>query len=249
MTVRFVGLTPTPVQRGGSYGRRSQSSAGIRPRVLVIEKTGPTAMAGQTADTEGNIGGELLKPAAFVAEVGQQEMRVEPDPELVLLTGATIARSEDFRMQLVLPTVGFGAGERAMKRAEDLVVTLILAVSAVLLAILIAFLILIDDGWPAFYRQERLGRLGRPFSIHKFRTMKKDLGSEDDGSLATSDHPRLTRFGRILRRSRMDELPQLWNILVGEMSLVGPRPERPKWVERFSKEHLYYRLRLRVKPG
>ena len=190
-----------------------------------------------------------LKPATFVAEVGQEEVRVEPTAELVLLTGASIARSEDFRMQMVLPTVGFGAGERVLKRAEDLIVTLILTVPALVLGVVIAIFVLIDDGWPILYKQDRLGRLGRAFSIHKFRTMRKDLGTEDDGALATADDPRLTRFGRVLRRTRMDELPQLWNILVGEMSFVGPRPERPQWVEQFSARDPYYRLRLRVKPG
>ena len=206
-------------------------------------------MAGQTADTEGNIGGELLKPSAFVAEVGQQEMRVEPDPELVLLTGATIARSEDFRMQLVLPTVGFGAGDRALKRAEDLLLVFILALPALLLGVLIAIGVLLDDGPPVFYRQERLGRLERPFRIWKFRTMDRQASLTDDGSLATPSDPRLTRFGRWLRRSRLDELPQLWNILGGEMSFVGPRPERTEWVRQFSAQNPYYLLRLRVKPG
>ncbi len=189
-----------------------------------------------------------LRPATFAREVSREEIRIEPDPGLVLLTGATLARSDDYRLQLALPTVGFGPGERALKRAEDLVLALVLALPALVLGALIALAILLDDGWPVLYCQKRLGRLSQPFVIWKFRTMRKDADRQDD-SLASPTDPRLTRFGRLLRHSRMDELPQLWNILKGEMSFVGPRPERPEWVSLFAAQNPYYLLRLRVKPG
>lgn len=195
------------------------------------------------------LGPEELKPALFVAEVGREEIRVAPDPALILLTGATLARSENFQLQLALPTVGFGAGDRVLKRAEDLLLALILVLPALLLGLLIACGVLLDDGLPVLYRQERVGRLERPFLIWKFRTMNREASLTDEGSLAVPSDPRLTRFGRWLRRSRLDELPQLWNILKGEMSFVGPRPERPEWVHQFSAKNPYYLLRLRVKPG
>ncbi len=190
-----------------------------------------------------------LKPAVFVSEVGKEEIRIEPDPAMVLLTAASLARSDDFRLQLALPTVGFGPGDRVLKRAEDLLLVLILAIPAAVLGALIAIIAAVDDGFPVLYRQERVGRLTRTFWIWKFRTMNKQASLTDDGSLAVPSDPRLTRFGRLLRRSRLDELPQLWNILRGEMSFVGPRPERPEWVRQFSAKNPYYLLRLRVKPG
>ncbi len=190
-----------------------------------------------------------LKPTVFVADVGKAEIRIEPDPAMVLLTAATLARSEDFRLQLALPTVGFGPGERALKRAEDLLLVVVLAVPAVVFGALIATAVAFDDGFPVLYQQERVGRLSKTFRIWKFRTMNKQASLTDDGSLAAPSDPRLTRFGRFLRRSRLDELPQLWNILRGEMSFVGPRPERTEWVRQFSAKNPYYLLRLRVKPG
>ncbi len=190
-----------------------------------------------------------LNPAVFVAEVGKEEMRVVPDPALVLLTGASLARSENFRLELALPTVGFGAGDRVLKRGEDLLLAIVLLVPALVLGCLIALGILLDDGFPVLYGQRRVGRLGGEFWIWKFRSMNKQASRQDDGTLASPSDPRLTRFGRLLRRSRLDELPQLWNIFRGEMSFVGPRPERPEWVHQFAAQNPYYLLRLRVKPG
>lgn len=121
------------------------------------------------------------------------------------------------------------------KRAMDL----ILACSAVAILIpllpVIALAILLDSGRPVFYRQARVGLRGRRFRILKFRTMLDD--------------DQVTRVGRFLRRTHIDELPQLWNIVTGDMSLVGPRPERPEYVERFEKEIPDYSLRHAVKPG
>ncbi len=104
------------------------------------------------------------------------------------------------------------------------------------------------DG-PVLYRQERVGRFGRPFRICKFRTMAVD--AEPDGpQLCEGDHDaRLTAAGRWLRACHLDELPQLWNVLKGEMSLVGPRPERPFFVDRIMKEDPRYRRLFQVRPG
>ena len=130
------------------------------------------------------------------------------------------------------------------KRAFDLLGA---ACALVLLSPLLALLALwikLDSPGPVFYRQERVGRFGRPFHIHKFRTMGADAGGLP---LTVGDDPRITRAGRLLRRTRLDELPQFIDVLRGDMSLVGPRPEVPKYVAHWP-AHLRERA-LAVRPG
>jgi lipopolysaccharide/colanic/teichoic acid biosynthesis glycosyltransferase len=110
---------------------------------------------------------------------------------------------------------------------------------------MVAFLIKIDDGGPIFFLQERIGRHGGPFRIIKFRTM--NVGAEKAGpSITASGDHRITRIGRLLRKAKIDELPQLWNVLCGEMSFVGPRPEVKKYVAMYTVEQ---REVLALKPG
>jgi len=113
----------------------------------------------------------------------------------------------------------------------------------------IAVAIIIDSGLPIFYSQPRLGQRGRIFKIFKFRTMHQD--SEEAGRVkpTAENDPRVTRIGNFLRKTRLDEFPQFWNILRGDMSLVGPRAERPELVEAFQKKVPFYRARLMAKPG
>jgi len=125
--------------------------------------------------------------------------------------------------------------------ASGLVVGLPLAVAG-------ALAVWLTDGGPVLYRQKRLGRFRRPFRLYKLRTMRRD--AERDGPrLASLDDPRVLRVGRLLRRWRIDEIPQLVNVLRGEMSLVGPRPERPEIAERLEEELAYYAFRYSVRPG
>jgi exopolysaccharide biosynthesis polyprenyl glycosylphosphotransferase len=136
----------------------------------------------------------------------------------------------------------------AIKRTADVcLATLILGITAPLWLIMAAAIKLCDGG-PVFYSQERVGQNGRPFRLYKFRTMR--VGAENGKSVwASAGDPRVTRVGRWLRRSRLDELPQLINVLLGQMSLVGPRPERPDVVEVLNDELPYYAERHLVKPG
>jgi lipopolysaccharide/colanic/teichoic acid biosynthesis glycosyltransferase len=135
-----------------------------------------------------------------------------------------------------------------LKRGFDLVVAVSLSVLTLPVSLLAVILILALDRGPVFYRQERLGQGGRPFSITKFRTMAVD--AEKDGPQWSGEaDERVTRSGRWLRRTHIDELPNLWHVLRGEMSMVGPRPERPAFVESLSREIPWYRARLVVRPG
>jgi exopolysaccharide biosynthesis polyprenyl glycosylphosphotransferase len=113
----------------------------------------------------------------------------------------------------------------------------------------LALAVLIDSGMPVFYSQPRLGRGGRIFTIYKYRTMRQDAEADGEVRITLENDPRVTRAGNFLRRTRLDELPQFWNVLRGEMSLVGPRAERPELVAEYQKQVPFYRARLLVKPG
>ena len=113
----------------------------------------------------------------------------------------------------------------------------------------IALLTLVDDGFPIFYAQNRLGKGGKEYEILKFRTMRRDAEADGQPRWAREDDERATRVGRLLRRTHLDELPQFVNVLKGEMSLVGPRAERPELIAYFQKQIPFYRARLLVKPG
>ena len=102
---------------------------------------------------------------------------------------------------------------------------------------------------PVFYHQQRVGRGGKRFYCYKFRTMRKDAEADTGATWATDDDPRITRFGKFLRSSRLDEIPQLWCVLKGDMHFVGPRPERPEFVEWLSTKIDYYDVRHTVRPG
>jgi sugar transferase (PEP-CTERM system associated) len=137
------------------------------------------------------------------------------------------------------------------KRAFDVAMSLaMLSVAAPVMAIT-ALAILAESGGrgPVLYRQDRVGRNGRVFSVVKFRSMRVDAEKHGVAQWACEDDPRVTRVGRFIRKVRIDELPQLWNVLRGDMSFVGPRPERPQFVAELSRRIPYYTLRHRVNPG
>jgi exopolysaccharide biosynthesis polyprenyl glycosylphosphotransferase len=113
----------------------------------------------------------------------------------------------------------------------------------------LALAIFFDDGWPIFYRQARLGKGGRNFDMVKLRTMIKNAESDGKAQMAEEHDPRVTRVGGFMRRSRLDEFPQFWNVLRGEMAMVGPRAERAELVAKYQRQIPFYRARLMVKPG
>jgi exopolysaccharide biosynthesis polyprenyl glycosylphosphotransferase len=138
---------------------------------------------------------------------------------------------------------------RVIKRAEDVVgATIGLLVSAPVIA-MAAVLIRRSSPGPAFYRQIRCGEAGREFTIYKLRTMRDNAEDDTGPRWAVEDDPRRTRVGAFLRRHNLDELPQFWNVLKGNMSLVGPRPERPHFVEQFKEDISRYMWRHVYKPG
>ncbi len=136
-----------------------------------------------------------------------------------------------------------------LKRFFDLVFSFILGAIVLPFIPLIALMIKISSPGPVFYLQKRVGQNGRSFEIIKLRTMRKDAEKVTGAVWAKENDPRTTTLGKILRKSRIDELPQLWNILKGEMSFVGPRAERPEFLEELKKEVPFYEERYIIKPG
>lgn len=149
----------------------------------------------------------------------------------------------------------FGEGFRhgmlrsTAKRATDICASVLLLVLCAPLMLVAALLIVLESGFPVLYRQERVGQAGKVFRIIKFRSMRVDAEGDGTPRWAASDDARVTRVGKIIRKLRIDELPQLVNVLKGEMSLVGPRPERPYFVEQLQRAIPFYAARHGVKPG
>jgi len=142
-----------------------------------------------------------------------------------------------------------GPASRVIKRLIDLVVALVVLTLGAPLMVLIAMVIKIDSRGPVLYRQKRVGYRGKEFTLVKFRSMRVDAEKSTGAVWASEDDPRVTKVGKFLRSSRLDELPQAWNVLMGSMSLVGPRPERKIFVDEFARQIPFYTRRLNVKPG
>ena len=139
--------------------------------------------------------------------------------------------------------------ELCIKRAFDIIISAVGLVILSPLLLIIALLVRLDSKGAILYSQERIGLYGVPFRIYKFRTMVENAEASGVPQVTHDNDPRITRVGHWLRKYRLDELPQLWNILRGDMSIVGPRPERPYFVEQIMKEAPYYCLLYKVRPG
>ena len=138
---------------------------------------------------------------------------------------------------------------RAIKRTFDLLCSLILMIPIGIVIVISAIFIKAEDGGPVFYMAERTGRFGIPFRMYKLRSMKvnaPDIRLADGSTYNGEDDPRVTRFGRVARKTSIDELPQVINILKGEMSFIGPRPDTPMYLDKYTDEE---RMALTVRPG
>jgi sugar transferase (PEP-CTERM system associated) len=146
---------------------------------------------------------------------------------------------------------GFEQGlvRRAVKRSFDIVCALLLLLQSGPIMLAAAVAIYLESGGPVLYRQERVGLHGRRFTMVKFRSMRSDAEGDGIARWATQGDPRVTRVGHFIRMHRIDELPQLFNVLMGDMSLIGPRPERAVFVDKLKRHIAYYDLRHNVKPG
>ena len=193
---------------------------------------------------------EHVKMLDLIESTSREMVDVKVVPDLVQFL-ALRARLEDLDGVPIInihdvPLQGLNA---VIKRTIDLGIS---GVASMLLAVpcgIIALLIKWTSQGPVFYRQERMGLDGRPFWVYKFRSMKEDAEEVTGPIWARDDDPRCTTVGRLLRRWDLDELPQIWNVLRGDMSIVGPRPERPFFVDQFKHRFPQYMLRHKVKAG
>lgn len=175
-------------------------------------------------------------------------LKIVPDLYSTLIGAARTSQLYGFPLIDINPQL-MTEWEKALKRVLDISVATILLIltSPVMLATSIA--IKLNSPGPVFYLQERCGLNGKAFKVIKFRSMRQDAEKQSGPVWSSKGDPRITRVGRFIRKVRIDELPQMMNVLKGEMSLVGPRPERPYFVEKLSEEIPYYKRRLKVRPG
>lgn len=162
--------------------------------------------------------------------------------KLSALNPSNLIFSDGFRKSLLIS---------ASKRLFDITISLLLLIFTFSIMVLAAIGIILESRWsdPIFYSQIRVGKDGKHFKVFKFRTMVIDAEKDGKPRWADKNDPRVTKIGRLLRKLRVDELPQLINVIRGEMSFVGPRPERPAFVEQLAGQVPYYLLRHKVKPG
>ena len=158
---------------------------------------------------------------------------------------------ENLRPSWLIFSSGFRKGRLLLtgKRVLDVFAATAGVILALPLMILVALAVRLDSAGPVLYRQQRVGQHGRLFNLFKFRSMRQDAEAKTGAVWCAEGDPRITRIGRFIRRTRLDEIPQLWNVLRGDMSLVGPRPERPEFVESLAREIPFYGQRHTVKPG
>lgn len=171
----------------------------------------------------------------------------EPKNKEILLFNASMVQVDDSPM-LDVRELGIQTGAETVKRIVDVLIGLLGAVVFIIPSFFV-YLSLKISGGTAFYVQVRVTRGGKQFKIYKFRTMIENAEAKSGPMLAQETDSRITKFGHFLRATRLDEVPQIFNVLKGDMSIVGPRPERPFFVEQFSKELPEYNLRHRVKAG
>jgi sugar transferase (PEP-CTERM system associated) len=189
-------------------------------------------------------------PVAQLLEAKMAGIRVEDATTTYeRVTGKILI--DDLRPSWLIFSEGFRVSRltRWIKRAIDLTLSVMMAIGSFPFMILTAIAVRLESGSPILYRQERVGENGRTFTLYKFRSMRADAEKGGTPIWAKDGDDRVTLVGRFIRKTRLDELPQLWNVLRGDMSFVGPRPERPYFVEELARAIPFYQQRHSVKPG
>jgi exopolysaccharide biosynthesis polyprenyl glycosylphosphotransferase len=198
---------------------------------------------------QGPMGGEMFQALLDAQERGREIVRL-PVAYEELLGRVPIQHLEaDWVVRSFVDEIRVGSFYLIAKRLLDLMGSILGLIAFAILFPWIAIAVLIESGRPVLFRQSRMGRGGRVFSVLKIRTMGVDAEADGQAHWAQERDPRANTVGRVLRRMHLDEFPQFWNVFRGEMSMVGPRPERPELVRELEKQIPFYRARLLVKPG
>jgi len=197
----------------------------------------------------GTMNGEMFRALLDAQERGVEIARMPAAYEEVLGRVPINYLESDWLLRSFVDEVRVSGMYLLTKRLVDIVGALIGTSVLILLSPWVALAIVLETGRPVLYSQTRLGQGALQYRVLKFRTMVANAEPEGKAEMAVRDDPRATRIGRLLRRTYIDELPQFWNVLRGEMSLVGPRPERPELVEDYESYVPFYRARILAKPG
>lgn len=189
------------------------------------------------------------KIESILDRLSELDVEVKIQPSMLDILSGSVKTSNVLGAVLIdIKTGLMPAWQQNIKRLLDIVISLFFLVTLLPLFIYIWLRVKLSSAGPVLYTQERIGLRGKPFTMFKFRSMY--VGSEANGpALSSDDDERITSWGRVMRKWRLDELPQLWNIVKGEMSLVGPRPERLFYIRQIAEKFPYYKYLLKVKPG
>lgn len=186
---------------------------------------------------------------ALIERLSEKDVEIKIQPNIIDILSGSVKTSNVLGPVLMdLKTGLMPEWQQNIKRLLDVIVAFCAFLLLLPFMLYIALRVKLSSRGPIFYSQERIGYKGRPFRLYKFRSMFTD--AEAAGPALSSDHdPRITRWGKVMRKWRLDELPQLWNILRGDMTLVGPRPERRFYIDQIVRQYPYYKYLLKVKPG
>lgn len=231
---RGTKLNHIPILGGWQVLRDAVCGQGISVLVLAIT---------------GKIRPELFQAILDCQEMGVEVIRMPALYESLLGRVPIEYLSADWLLTSFLDSVNLYDLYSPLKRLLDILISLVgMAIGLILFPIL-AVIIRLDSPGPILYRQERSGKGGHPIGVWKYRTMVRNAEPDGEARWASPEDPRVTRVGKWMRRTRLDEIPQFWNVLRGDMSLIGPRPERPEWIAQLEKQIPFYRARLLVQPG
>ena len=191
---------------------------------------------------------ETMKVLLSVVDTTNANVKIIPAMQDLVF--GTVKQSAIWQAPLVQVTPELmPVWQRVVKRAFDIVASILALVILSPVFLICAIIVKSTSKGPVFYVQERIGKGGKPFKMAKFRSMRVDAESEGTPQLSSDDDPRITKFGKFMRKVRLDEIPQFWTVLKGDMSLVGYRPERQYYIDKIMETAPYYRLLLKVKPG
>jgi sugar transferase (PEP-CTERM system associated) len=241
-SVQFAGLYPVMAERDAEGREHSLDHAGL---ARAIEELKASEIVVAVKERRGGV-----LPLRHLLDCKLRGIRVM-DLQSFYEREQGVLRIDNMRASWMIFGNGFSQGlaRDVIKRVFDVVVATLLIVVTLPLLLVAMIAIVLDGGLPIFYTQERVGQGGRTFRIIKLRTMRRDAEADGKPRWAGVGDSRVTRVGAFLRKTRIDELPQLWNVLRGDMSFVGPRPERPFFVEKLTEQIPFYDVRHSVKPG